>query len=80
MSSIRAVFYVRKVNTETGEVTHNRSFVRDDVKNPFAYRKGLLRNEEATADETEKVTVGFDANPAQLAKWMEENPRPTDHA
>lgn len=71
---MRVVFFVRKVDTTTGKITHQRSFIRDNVKNPFAYRKILERNEAAKADKAEKVTVGFDTNKNALRKWMDENP------
>lgn len=74
---MRVVFFVKKVNPTTGEVTHSRSFIREDVKNPFAYRKVLLRNEEAKASDQETVTVGFDTNPFELEQWMKDNPLPS---
>lgn len=77
---MRVVFFVKKVNPSTGEVTHSRSFIREDVKNPFAYRKVLLRNEEAKASGMELVTVGFDANPEDLDQWMRDNPLPQKEA
>jgi len=72
---MRVVFFVKKINSDSGEYT-SRSFVREDVKNPFAYRKVLLRNEVARANDNEMVTVGFDTNPDDLRQWKEENPLP----
>lgn len=68
---MRAVFFIKRVN-EQGETIESRSFVKEDIRNPFAYKRSLERNEAAIAGDGEVVKVGFNARPEDLQPLLDE--------
>lgn len=68
---MKVTFFVKQINRETGEVS-TRSWNADNIKNPLAYRKGILSKEEHVLGDTHDITVGFNAPPEEMEKLFEE--------
>lgn len=68
---MKVTFFVTTTNTTTGEAT-TRTFNKENVTNPFAYKKGIQKNEEFLVGEDCIVKVGFKANPEDLQPLLDE--------